>query len=106
MYSNQQVKEIQKLTQEFLQQADDKKLKEKIEELRDVLRFHEHRYYVQSDPLVSDFEYDQLYKQLQKIESEYPELITTNSPTQRVGSSLNLSFETVPHIVPMLSLAN
>ncbi|MEO8711846.1 MAG: DNA ligase (NAD(+)) LigA, partial [Parafilimonas sp.] len=77
-----------------------------IEELRNVLRFHEYRYYVVSDPLISDTEYDQLYKQLEALEKEYPELIKKNSPTQRVGSTLNASFPTVQHLVPMLSLDN
>lgn len=74
--------------------------------LRNVLRFHEYRYYVLNDPLIADYEYDQLYKQLQKIETADPSLITTNSPTQRVGSTLNAAFVTVQHLVPMLSLDN
>ncbi len=57
-----------------------------------------------NDPLISDFEYDKLYKNLEKIEAETPELITPDSPTQRVGKSLNKDFVTVPHLVPMLSL--
>ncbi len=79
---------------------------EQIVELKKLLKFHEHRYYVLNDPLVSDFEYDQLYQQLLKIEQAYPELITRDSPTQRVGNSLNQGFETIPHLVPMLSLDN
>lgn len=74
--------------------------------LKDVLRFHEQRYYVMNDPLISDYDYDQLYKRLEKAESEHPEWITADSPTQRVGSSLNDSFTKVPHLVPMLSLEN
>ena len=77
-----------------------------IESLRNVLRFHEYRYYVLDNPLISDAEYDTLFNHLKKIEQEKPELITADSPTQRVGSSLNKSFETVEHIVPMLSLDN
>jgi DNA ligase (NAD+) len=75
-------------------------------ELKDLLRFHEYRYYVLNDPLVADFEYDQLFKQLQHFENKHPELITADSPTQRVGNSLNQSFQTVAHLVPMLSLDN
>ena len=59
-----------------------------------------------NDPLISDFEYDGLYKLLLKIEAKYPELVTPDSPSQRVGSSLNKGFETVLHLVPMLSLEN
>ncbi len=77
-----------------------------IDELRAVLRFHEHRYYILSEPLISDFEYDTLYKKLQHLEAENPALITPDSPTQRVGSSLVSSFTTVQHLVPMLSLEN
>lgn len=77
-----------------------------IDALRDVLRFHESRYYILNDPLVSDFEYDQLYKGLEKLETENPDLITPDSPTQRVGKSLTKDFPTVQHLVPMLSLQN
>ncbi|HEX8677082.1 MAG TPA: NAD-dependent DNA ligase LigA, partial [Segetibacter sp.] len=77
-----------------------------VENLRKVLQFHEYRYYVLNDPLISDTEYDQLYKLLEKMEKTNPELITVDSPTQRIGSSLNASFKTVPHLVPMLSLDN
>ncbi|MCU0321943.1 MAG: DNA ligase (NAD(+)) LigA, partial [Chitinophagaceae bacterium] len=79
---------------------------EQIDELRDLLKFHEHRYYVLNDPLIADYEYDQLYQQLLKIEQAHPELIRPDSPTQRVGNSLNQGFETTPHLVPMLSLDN
>ena len=77
-----------------------------IESLRTILRFHEYRYYVLAEPLITDFEYDQLFKLLQKVESTHPSLITKDSPTQRVGSSLNDGFATVQHLVPMLSLDN
>jgi DNA ligase (NAD+) len=77
-----------------------------IGSLRDVLRFHEYRYYVQNDPLISDFEYDSLYKLLEKTEQENPILVTTDSPTQRVGSGLVKDFPKVDHLVPMLSLEN
>lgn len=106
MYTTQQVKELQKLTERLLKKLQDEKLYENVEEIRRALRFHEYRYYVESDPLITDFEYDQLYKKLEEIEKWHPELITHNSPTQRVGGSLNLSFDTATHIVPMLSLAN
>lgn len=75
-------------------------------ELRELLRFHEHRYYVLNEPLLSDVEYDQLFKQLERLEEAAPELITPDSPTQRVGSDLEGDFNNVPHLVPMLSLGN
>ena len=84
----------------------DSRIKSEIETLRSEIRKHEHLYYVLSQPKISDFEYDRLYKQLEKFESENPELITPDSPTQRVGSDLTKEFPTVVHQVPMLSLAN
>ena len=77
-----------------------------IESLREVLRFHENRYYVKNDPLISDYEYDILYKALEKIEQENLLLITPDSPTQRVGKGLVKDFPKVNHLVPMLSLEN
>ncbi|MGH2647104.1 MAG: NAD-dependent DNA ligase LigA, partial [Ginsengibacter sp.] len=64
------------------------------------------RYYILNDPLITDVEYDGLYKALEKLEKTKPALITPDSPTQRVGNSLNKEFITVPHLVPMLSLEN
>ena len=78
----------------------------RIEELRNVLRFHEYRYYVLTEPLIADYEYDQLYKALEKLEKEQPELVTADSPTQRVAKGLTKDFPTVQHLVPMLSLDN
>ena len=106
MYTQEQTLQIKKLSEQLLQSTEKKNVSVAIESLRKVLRFHEYRYYVMNDPLVSDFEYDQLYKLLEKIEEENPQLITKDSPTQRVGSSLNTGFETVQHLVPMLSLEN
>ena len=79
---------------------------ERATELRELLRYHEWRYYVQDDPVLSDFEYDSLYKLLEEIEAGDPELVTPDSPTQRVGSDLDGDAEQVPHLVPMLSLGN
>lgn len=77
-----------------------------IEALREVLRFHENRYYVKNDPLISDYEYDILFKALEKVEQENPLLVKTDSPTQRVGKGLIKDFPKVNHLVPMLSLEN
>ena len=106
MYSTEQVKELSALTNKLIATSNTEKAFEIVEDIRKALRFHEYRYYVLNDPLISDTEYDQLYKGLEKIEKDYPELITSTSPTQRVGSSLNPSFNTVAHLVPMLSLEN
>lgn len=78
----------------------------RIEELREVVRHHEHRYHVLNDPLISDGEYDSLFKLLEKTEAAHPDLVTPDSPTQRVGPGLSASFRTVRHLVPMLSLEN
>ncbi|MFZ1703584.1 MAG: NAD-dependent DNA ligase LigA [Saprospiraceae bacterium] len=77
-----------------------------METLREVLRFHEHRYYVLHDPILSDSEYDLLFHQLKRLETDYPELITVDSPTQRVATDLSPDFPQVQHITPMLSLDN
>ena len=75
-------------------------------ELADLLRYHEWRYYVQDDPVLGDKEYDELYKMLEGIEAAHPELVSPDSPTQRVGSDLSGDSVSVPHLVPMLSLGN
>ncbi len=77
-----------------------------IEPLRDVLRFHEYRYYLLNDPLISDGEYDRLYKFLEKAEGANPSLVTPDSPTQRVAKGVSSTFKTIQHLVPMLSLEN
>jgi DNA ligase (NAD+) len=67
---------------------------------------HNRRYYVEAAPIISDYEFDQLLKRVERIEADHPDWVTSDSPTQRVGESLNEGFETVSHKVPMLSLAN
>ncbi|RLD20546.1 MAG: DNA ligase (NAD(+)) LigA [Bacteroidetes bacterium] len=79
---------------------------EQVAQLSDVIRYHEWKYYVQNNPVVSDFEYDQLYKKLETLEKEHPDLLSSESPTQRVSSDLTEEFKTVSHIIPMLSLDN
>ena len=76
------------------------------EDLRQVLQYHEWRYYVQNDPVVSDSEYDQLYKQLEALERTHPDLVTPDSPTQRIGVDLLENAVQVNHLMPMLSLDN
>ena len=107
MYSKEQATKLQTATNNFLKEIKIGSVgKNKIEALRDVLRFHEYRYYIINDPLISDPEYDQLYKALEKLEIENPSLITSDSPTQRVAKGLTKDFPTVQHLVPMLSLDN
>jgi DNA ligase (NAD+) len=78
----------------------------KIKKLRDDLSYHNYRYYILDDPEISDAEYDRLMRELQSLEQQYPELITPDSPTQRVGATPLEAFETVTHTLPMLSLDN
>ena len=95
-------------TRKFISLSNDLQFQEapSIEELRQVLRFHEYRYYVLNEPLIGDTEYDLLYKKLEKLEHENPALVSPDSPTQRVGGGLNADFPKVQHLVPMLSLEN
>ncbi len=76
----------------------------RAEELRTLLNYHSHKYYVEDDPEIEDSEYDMLQRELAAIEKEYPELITADSPTQRVGGSAEGMFEPVVHSVPLESL--
>ncbi len=105
MYSQEQTRKLQDATQALL-----KKLggtaSLNLSQLREVLRFHEYRYYILNDPLLADAEYDKLYKYLEKAELADPSLITPDSPTQRVAKDLTRDFPTVQHLVPMLSLEN
>ncbi|HEX5410604.1 MAG TPA: NAD-dependent DNA ligase LigA [Terriglobia bacterium] len=80
--------------------------KREIEKLRDEIRYHEHRYYVLDDPEISDVKFDELVHHLQKMEQEHPELVTPDSPTQRVGGQPAEEFAKVRHSAPMLSLDN
>ena len=82
------------------------KLWERARELRQVIEHHNYRYYVLDDPEVSDAEYDRLMQELLEIEKNNPELVTADSPTQRVGGMPASEFESITHPVPLLSLAN
>lgn len=81
-------------------------VKKRIDELREIISEHDHRYYVLAEPVISDEEYDKLYKELEELENENPHLITPDSPTQRVGKDLTKVFNPVTHKIPMLSLSN
>ena len=109
MYAKAEQKRLYELSKQYLdpesavhQQSNDLK----VEDLRQLIIYHEWRYYLLNDPVVSDYEYDLLYKQLEAIEEEQPDLVTPDSPTQRVSAGLTSDFPSVEHLTPMLSLAN
>src|SRR6056297_1531425 len=84
----------------------DQKIKERVKSLRKKIRKHNHKYYVMDNPEISDYEYDQLLRELEELENKYPELKTEDSPTQRVGGKPRDEFKKVEHNNPVLSLAN
>lgn len=79
---------------------------QRIEELRELIREHDYNYFILAQPKISDYEFDQLLNELIKLENDNPQFITTDSPTQRVGSDLTKEFKSVQHKIPMLSLSN
>lgn len=79
---------------------------DRMEQLRQIITEHNHRYYVLDDPQVPDAEYDRLFRELQDLEASHPDLVTPDSPTRRVGANAETSFEEVVHRIPMLSLDN
>lgn len=81
-------------------------IKEKIEKLRQEIRYHDRKYYIENAPEITDYEYDKLVEGLKKLEEAHPELITPDSPTQRVGGEPLSEFTTVEHKIPMLSIDN
>ncbi len=103
MYSPAQQRELFEASKKYLQQQ---ATSADIDHLRQLLVYHEWRYYILNDPVLSDYEYDQLFKRLEAIEADHPALITPDSPTQRVSSDLVTDFQSVEHLTPMLSLAN
>ncbi len=84
----------------------DEKIKNKVEKLREELRKHNYKYHVLDNPEISDYEYDQMLKELEELEDKYPELKTDDSPTQRVGGEPRDEFQKVEHSTQILSLAN
>ena len=83
-----------------------KDIEQQLEKLREQLRYHNHRYYVLDDPEIPDAEYDRLFHELQALEVAHPELLTPDSPTQRVGATPLSEFGEIRHAIPMLSLGN
>jgi DNA ligase (NAD+) len=109
MYQAEEQRSLYELSKAYLDQASPLRQQppaQQLADLRRVLIYHEYRYYIQNDPVVSDFEYDTLYKQLEALEAAHPELVTPDSPTQRVSLDLSSDFPSVEHLTPMLSLAN
>ncbi|MFP4610318.1 MAG: NAD-dependent DNA ligase LigA [Thiohalophilus sp.] len=82
------------------------KVRHRINELREQIDYHNYRYYVLDDPEIPDAEYDRLMRELEELEAEHPDLVTPDSPTQRVGATPLSAFEEVRHELPMLSLGN
>jgi len=80
-------------------------IEKRILELREILNYHSHKYYVEDAPEISDFEYDELYRELEKLEQERPDLITPDSPTQRIGGNPG-RIKKVVHAVQMQSLSD
>ena len=103
MYTSEQQSEYYDLSKKLLEKD---VTEDDIIDLRDAIIFHEWKYYVGNSPVISDYEFDVLFKKLQDLESANPLLITPDSPSQRVSSDLTEEFNTVDHIVPMLSLSN
>ena len=109
MYAQTEQKELYGLSKQYLDLGDEVhqlSATDRANVLRQLIVYHEWRYYLLNDPVISDFEYDQLYKQLEAIEADAPDLITPDSPTQRVSTDLSSDFPSVAHLTPMLSLAN
>ncbi len=107
MYSKDSTQALQTKTADLLKKTNVGHISEnEIIPLREILNFHEYRYYVLNDPLLADYEYDQLYKALQAVEANNPTIITADSPTQRVAKGLTKDFPPAQHLVPMLSLDN
>lgn len=81
-------------------------VKKRVEQLREEIEYHNYRYYVLAQPVITDEEYDKLMRELIELERQYPELVTPDSPTQRIGEKVLDEFRSVPHTEPMLSLDN
>ena len=105
MYNPQDEKRLYEQAKHLLA-ADAKDVEATVAQLREAIIYADWKYYVQSEPVLADVEYDTLYKKLKQLEGEHSELVTEDSPTQRVAIGLSERFPTVSHLVPMLSLDN
>ena len=117
MYTITEERELQALTDKLLKFIEGKKkdywkkiskdeAEEILKELRQVIRYHDYKYYVQANPVISDYQYDKLFHTLEDIEAAFPELITPDSPTQRIAPAFTGEFKKVKHLAEMTSLEN
>ncbi len=106
MYSKEEQQHLNHLTKQLVKEDSDFSDSGKAESLRKVINYHDWRYYVLSEPVITDFDYDALFKQLKELEAQHPNLVTEDSPTQRVARALTDEFESVSHLASMLSLEN
>ena len=106
MYSPSEQQALNHLSEALVKGKDHSTPAEKAADLRSVIKYHDWRYYVLSEPLVTDYDYDHLFKALRELEAAHPDLITTDSPTQRVAKGLTEDFAQVAHLASMLSLEN
>lgn len=106
MYTKEEQQSLNERSAFLIKNAGHSPASQAAEDLRSVLRYHDWRYYVLSEPLITDFDYDMLYKRLLQLEAAHPELITPDSPTRRVARGLTEDFPQVSHLVSMLSLDN
>jgi DNA ligase (NAD+) len=106
MYQPEDEQRLTLWAKELLQHTDKEEPAEMIDRLRAVINYNDWKYYVQDNPVLADVEYDTLFKQLKDIEAANPDLVTADSPTQRIALGLSEQFTSVSHLVPMLSLEN
>ena len=106
MYSEEQQHHLNQLTEQLVKHTGHLPAKEQIEALKEVINYHDWRYYAISQPTILDVDYDKLFKELKALESQYPDWIAEDSPTQRVARGLTDDFKQVSHLVSMLSLDN
>jgi DNA ligase (NAD+) len=106
MYQPEDEQRLSLWAKELLEHTDQETPVERIDRLRAVINYNDWKYYVQDNPVLADAEYDALFKQLKEIEAANPDLVTDDSPTQRIALGLSEHFTAVSHLVPMLSLEN
>jgi len=106
VYSKEQQQHLHQLSRQILKGETNFSVEEKIVALRQIINYHDWRYYVLSEPILTDYDYDTLFAELKQLEKENPKWITPDSPTQRIARSLTDEFESVSHLAAMLSLDN
>ena len=106
MYTASEQHQLNHFSESLIKGEGHHSVAEKIDSLRKVIKYHDWRYYVLSEPIITDFDYDSLFKQLRELEAAHPDLVTSDSPTQRVAKGLTEDFAQVTHLVSMLSLDN